>query len=79
MKLKWTDCPACLGEGYSIYFQIGFSDWELGFEPQECHESCRLCLGEGRLELCVYCKEPPQIEQGQEICACTAASLAKAA
>ncbi len=79
MHVKLDDCPACQGEGVIIHIEAGYSTTHLAFEAEESYQPCELCLGEGKLELCVYCHEPFAIKQGREVCGCQSIGLANAA
>jgi RecJ-like exonuclease len=79
MSTKHTDCPECQGEGYLLTFKTGFSSRYETFEESESFEGCKLCKGEGFLEVCAICLQPFKVVQGIEVCGCAAVTLPKAA
>lgn len=83
MVTAWMtiDCPQCQGEGYYL-FTGGPGHYASALEtylPSEYAERCALCDGEGAVDVCAHCQQPPRVKRGHEVCGCEEISLPRAA
>lgn len=77
---KTIDCPQCQGQGYLLSLgPLDFSNRYEVFEEVENLVCCKLCRGEGALEVCHLCLTPFSIRGGAEVCYCSTADLLRAA